>query len=151
DQGLVEAVQGRIVPHQFTQPYLSPPADSWLTVPLSSAPYDLALTVWASVLMLAMTLALGWTSTYTGPARIAAVAVAMTPWWVLLAVYVGQVVPLVAAAVLVSWRLVKADRQVAAGLVLALLALKPNTAILVPFALLVGGRWRLFAAWAGAS
>src|SRR5262245_52305670 len=34
DQGLVEAVQGRIVPHQFTQPYLSPPADSWLTVPL---------------------------------------------------------------------------------------------------------------------
>jgi hypothetical protein len=68
-----------------------------------------------------------------------------------LAVYVGQVVPLVAAAIVVSWRLARQDRDVAAGLVLSLVALKPNTAILVPFVLLAAGRWRIFVTWAAAS
>jgi hypothetical protein len=107
--------------------------------------------VWASVLLLALSLAFGWATSYRGGARIAAVAVAMAPWWVLLAVYVGQVVPLVAAAVLVAWRLARDDRQIAAGLALSVLALKPNTAILVPFVLLATGRWRVFLSWAGAT
>ena len=34
DQGLVRSVQGRLVPNQFTQPFLSPPVDSWLAAPL---------------------------------------------------------------------------------------------------------------------
>jgi len=151
DQGLVRSVQGNLVPKQFTQPFLSPPVDSWLAAPLTALPYDVALAVWASVLMLALVLALGWTTSYTGPARIAAVAVAMTPWWVLLAIYVGQVVPLVAAAVIVAWRLVKQDREIAAGLLLTVLALKPNTALLVPFMLLAAGRWRVFVTCAAAS
>src|SRR5690348_11653632 len=151
DQGLVRSVQGDLVPKQFTQPFLSPPVDSWLAAPLTALPYGIALAVWASVLLLALVLALGWTTTYRGPARIAAVAVAMTPWWVLLAIYVGQVVPLVAAAVIVAWRLVKEDREIAAGLLLAVLALKPNTALLVPFMLLAAGRWRVFVTCAAAS
>jgi arabinofuranan 3-O-arabinosyltransferase len=151
DQGLVRAAQGRLVPNQFTQPFLSPPVDSWLAVPLTALPYSLALGVWASVLLIALVFALGWSSSYQGPARIAAVAVALTPWWVLLAIYVGQIVPLVAAALLVAWRLVKEDREIAAGLVLSVLALKPNTAVLVPFALLAAGRWRTFLACAAAS
>ena len=151
DQGLVRSVQGQLVPNQFTQPFLSPPVDSWLVAPLTALPYGLALAVWASVLLLALVLALGWSSSYRGPARIAAVVVAMTPWWVLLAIYVGQIVPLVAAAVLVAWRLVKEDREIAAGLVLSVLVLKPNTALLVPFALLAAGRWRTFVACAAAS
>lgn len=151
DQGLVRSVQGQLVPNQFTQPFLSPPVDSWLAAPLTPLPYGLALAVWASVLLLALVFALGWSSSYTGPARIAAVAVAITPWWVLLAIYVGQVVPLVAAAVLVAWRLVKMDREIAAGLVLSVLALKPNTALLVPFVLLAAGRWRAFVTFVAAS
>ncbi|HET7467149.1 MAG TPA: glycosyltransferase family 87 protein [Candidatus Dormibacteraeota bacterium] len=151
DQGLIRAVQGQLNPQQFTQPYLSPPADSWLALPLVDLPYALAFAIWASIVVAALALAFGWTSAYRGPARVAAVAVAMTPWWVLLAVYVGQVVPLVAAAVLVTWRLVKSNREIAAGLVLSLLALKPNTAILVPLVLLVTGRWRAFVAWAAGS
>jgi hypothetical protein len=69
---------------------------------------------------------------------------------VLHAVNLGQVVPLVAAGVVVAWRLLREDREIAAGLVLSLIFLKPNTAILVPFALLVGGRLRAFAAWLAA-
>src|SRR6266404_9547683 len=41
-------------------------------------------------------------------------------------------------------------RDIAAGIALALVLLKPNTAILVPIALLVAGRYRAVAAWAGA-
>jgi len=151
DQGLVRSVQGQLVPNQFTQPFLSPPVDSWLAAPLAALPYNVALLVWAAVLLVTLVFALAWTSSYRGPARIAAVAVAITPWWVLLAIYVGQVVPLVAAALLVAWRLIKEDREIAAGLVLSALVLKPNTAVLVPFVVLAAGRWRAFVACAAAS
>jgi hypothetical protein len=45
---------------------------------------------------------------------------------------------------------VRERRDVAAGLALSLLFLKPNTALLVPVVLLVAGRYRVFAAWVGA-
>ncbi|OLB86726.1 MAG: hypothetical protein AUI15_30625 [Actinobacteria bacterium 13_2_20CM_2_66_6] len=151
DQTLVRSTQSELVPNQFTQPFLSPPVDSWLAAPLAALPYGIAFAVWASVLLLALVMALGWSSSYRGPARVAAVAVAITPWWVLLAIYVGQVVPLVAAALLVAWRLVRQDREIAAGLVLSVIVLKPNTAVLVPFVLLAAGRWRTFVACAAAS
>jgi Glycosyltransferase family 87 len=151
DQPLVEAAQRQLVPLQFSQPYLSPPSDALLVSPLTLLPYWLAAALWASVTLLGLAFALGWSTSYRGSARIAAVAAAMAPWWILLSVYVGQVVPLVTAAVLVAWSLARADKDVAAGLVLSLLALKPNTAILVPFALLAAGRWRIFASWTAGS
>ncbi len=148
DQTLVVAAERQLVPSQFTQPFLSPPSDALIVAPLTLLPYWIAVVVWASISLLVLAVALGWSTSYTGWSRIAAVAAAMTPWWVLLAIYVGQIVPLVAAAVLVAWRLARSHRDIAAGLVLALLALKPNTAIVVPFALLAAGRWRISAAWA---
>jgi hypothetical protein len=78
------------------------------------------------------------------------VVAALTPWWVAHAVNVGQVVPLVAAGVVVAWRLLRTDRDIAAGIALSLMYLKPNTAILVPVALLVAGRYRAFASWLAA-
>jgi glycosyl transferase family 87 len=54
------------------------------------------------------------------------------------------VVPLVAAGAAIAWRLLREDRNVAAGLALSLLLLKPNTVFVVPFALLVAGRFRTF-------
>jgi hypothetical protein len=66
------------------------------------------------------------------------------------AVNVGQVVPLVAAGVVIAWRLLRVDRDLAAGIALSLMFLKPNTAILVPFALLIAGRYRAVAAWLAA-
>jgi hypothetical protein len=151
DQEMVRAVQSELTPYQYTQAFLSPPPDALLVLPLTLVPYWVALVVWSAALLAALIFAFGWSSSYTGPARIAAVAMALAPWWVLLAVYVGQVVPIVAAAVVVAWHLARRNHDVAAGLVLSLIALKPNTAILVPFALLAAGRWRIFASWAAAS
>jgi hypothetical protein len=45
---------------------------------------------------------------------------------------------------------VRDDKEIAAGLVLSLIFLKPNTAILVPVALLAARRYRVFAAWLAA-
>jgi hypothetical protein len=65
---------------------------------------------------------------------------------VLHAVNLGQVVPLVAAGVVLAWRLLRDDHEVWAGIALAAIFLKPNTAILVPVVLLVAGRYRAIAA-----
>lgn len=151
DQGLVAAAQTTLVPGERTQPYLSPPPVAWLSVALAALPYGLAFYVWAVVILAAFALALAWSASSPGLARWIAVGGAIAPYWVLKAVRVGQVVPLVAASVVVAWRLVREDRQVAAGLILSLILLKPNTAILVPFALLAAGRYKTFVAWTAAA
>src|SRR3989449_6232759 len=84
-----------------------------------------------------------------GWGRWIAVVGALAPWWVMHAVNVGQVVPLVAAGTVVAWRLTRDRREILAGVALAAILLKPNTAILVPFVLLFAQRYRIFAAWAG--
>jgi hypothetical protein len=150
DQALVAAQQKQLVPNQFSQPFLSPPVDAWLVTPLTLVPYSIAYQVWAVFTFAALALALAWSGVSAGISRWVGVVGALSPWWVMHAVAVGQVVPVVAAATVVAWRLLRDDRQIAAGLLLAVIFLKPNTAILVPFALLVAGRYRAFAAWVAA-
>src|SRR5260370_35544076 len=86
----------------------------------------------------------------TGISRWIAVIGVLSPWWVVRAVSVGQAVPLVAAGVVVAWRLLREKKAIAAGIVLAVIFLKPNTAFLAPFALLAAGRYRAFGAWVAA-
>jgi hypothetical protein len=151
DQGLVTMAQKYLVPSLWTQPYLSPPTVALLVAPLAPLPYDLAFYLWATATLIALIAALFWSTYYRGWARILAVGAAVAPWWVFHSVHVGQVAPLVAASVLVAWRLLREDRDVAAGLVLSLILLKPNTAILAPLALLAARRFRALGAWLGAS
>lgn len=151
DQPAVGLEQVRLVPGGRTQPFLSPPAVAWLVAPLSALPYPAAYTAWAVLTLAAFALALAWAGMSRGVGRWVAVAGALAPWWVMHAVNVGQVGPLVAAAVVVSWRLLRDRHDVAAGLVLAIVLLKPNIAVLVPVALLIAGRQRAFLAWLGAA
>ena len=147
DQPLVAVVQKQLVPSQWTQPFLSPPSVAWLVAPLAPLPYAVATGIWAAFTFLALAVALAWSGVSTGISRWVAVIGALSPWWVVHAVNVGQVVPLVAAGVVVAWTFLRRDRDIAAGVALSLIFLKPNTAILVPFALLIAGRYRTFAAW----
>jgi hypothetical protein len=150
DQHLVAIQQKDLVPGQDAQPFLSPPPVAWLAALVAPLPYWPAYYAWAAFSFIAFALALFWSSRERGLLRWVTAAAALAPWWVVHAVHLGQVVPLVAAAVVLAWRLARERRQVAAGLTLALLFLKPNTALLVPVALLVAGRYRAFAAVAGA-
>jgi hypothetical protein len=147
DQRLITIAQATLVPDQRTQPFLSPPPVAWLAALLVRLPYDLAFVVWSVVTTLAVVLAVVWSSASRGAGRWLAAGLVITPWWFLIANWVGQVVPLVAVGILVAWRLVRDDRDIAAGLVLGLVLLKPNTAFLVPLALLAAGRTRAFLSW----
>jgi Glycosyltransferase family 87 len=147
DQTLVAAEQRRLVPDQLTQPFISPPTVAWLAAALASLPYWWAYYIWAVATFAAFAASLMWSATSHGLERWIAVTAAIAPWWVLYAVHLGQVAPLVAAAAILAWRLARDHRSVAAGLVLSLILLKPNTAFLVPFALLAAARFRIFAVW----
>jgi len=149
DQQLVAHEQRSLVPWDRIQPFLSPPTVAWLAVAFAWLPYPAAYTAWALLSLGALAAALAWAGMSRGTGRWIAVAGALSPWWVTHAVNVGQVVPLIAAGTVVAWRLLRDRHDVAAGLALALILLKPNTAILVAAALLFAGRYRAFAAWAG--
>jgi len=150
DQALVSIEQHNLLPELWSQPFLSPPDVAWLVAPLTLLPYWDAFSVWAVLTFSAFAAGLAWAGMSTGISRWIAVLAALSPWWVLHAVSVGQVVPLVAAGVVVAWRLLREKKDIAAGIVLAVIFLKPNTAFLAPFALLVAGRYRAFGAWLAA-
>jgi len=147
DQALVAAVQRQEVPTEWSQPFLSPPTVAWLVTPLTLFNIWVAFGIWAVFTFVSFGVALAWSGASAGLVRWIAVVAALAPWWVLHAVNLGQVVPLVAAAVVLGWRLLRDDRDVVAGIALSLIFLKPNTAILVPLALLVAGRYRAVASW----
>jgi len=151
EQSLVVAAQKSLAPALATQPFLSPPTVAWLVAPLTALPYDAAYVTWAGLTFVALAGALAWSGESLGVNRWVAVVGALAPWWVMHAVNLGQVVPLVAAGVLVSWRLIREKHDVAAGLFLSVILLKPNLALLVPFALLAAGRQRALAAWLAAA
>ncbi len=144
DQGLVAVEQKQLVPDQIAQPFLSPPPTAWLAALLAPLPYWPSYYLWAAFTLGLFAVSLLWSSSERGSARWVAATAALAPWWVAQAVHVGQVVPLVAVGLLLARRLLRENREVAAGLALALLFLKPNTAFLVPFALLVASRFRAF-------
>ena len=148
DQARVDVQQKLLVPDQTAQPFLSPPTDAWLVAPLTLLPYLTSYWVWAALTLGLYVLALAWSSIGAGLGRWLPVAAAIAPWWLLHGVRVGQVAPLVAAGVVVAWRLLREDRDVAAGLVLSVVLLKPNIAFMVPLVLLVAGRYRAFAGFA---
>lgn len=147
DQRLVAMAQASLVPEQPTQPFLSPPPVAWLASLLAGLPYNLAFVVWSVATTLALAWAVAWSCGSRSIGRWLAAGLVLTPWWVLIADRVGQVVPLVAVGILVAWRMIREDRDVAAGLMLGLVLLKPNTAFLVPVALLAAGRKRTLISW----
>ncbi len=151
DQSLVTSAELSLAPSLVAQPYLSPPPVAWLVSVVALFPYPLAAAIWAALTLTALAGATWWSSGRRGVAGWLGVALAVAPTAVLISVRVGQVVPLVAASVLIAWRLLREDCEMAAGLVLSLVLLKPNTAFLVPIAVLAAGRVRAFATFAVAA
>ena len=151
DESTVAAAQRALDSQVWAQPFLSTPPVAFIVAPLSLLSYPAAYLVWGLLTLAAFAGALAWSSPYGGGARWLAAAAGVVSWWVIHSVHIGQVAPLVAASVVVAWRLLREDRDVAAGLVLAVLLLKPNTAFLVPVALVFTARWRALGAWLAAS
>ncbi|MBW3618195.1 MAG: DUF2029 domain-containing protein [Proteobacteria bacterium] len=120
-------------------PFFYPPAYLLLVAPLGLLPFTAAAAAWVGA---------------TGAAYLAAVrailprapvvALAAAAPAAFFNVYVGQNGLLTAA--LFGGALVLLDRRpIAAGLLIAALAYKPHFGLLIPFLLLLTGRWRVFA------
>jgi hypothetical protein len=82
-------------------------------------------------------------------AKSAVVLAGATTYPVLICVDMGQVALLVGVAAVLAWALLRRGHQVAAGLALSVIFLKPQVAYLVPLALIAWGAWRAAAVSAG--
>jgi len=129
-------------------PIVQPPTTALLTVPFALMPIRIAYAIWL-LLMYGALLASWWVG---APGRRWArigylvALVALVP--VGIGLYAGQLVFVVFAAVLGAWQLLRRDHEVAAGFLLLLILVKPQTALLVPPVLLVTGHRRAIAVWA---
>jgi alpha-1,2-mannosyltransferase len=140
------AVEG-IGPGFYWSPFLNPPPLVWLATPLAAFPFNAALVAWSALILAALVLAWFLAAPGTGVARAAQGALWLGLLPVAFGLGVGQPVALVAAAVAGCWWLAERDRPALAGLALALIAFKPQLAILVPLCLVVAGHARIFGAW----
>jgi Glycosyltransferase family 87 len=136
----------------FLYPPLYPPTLAWFVAPFAALPFPIGYALWN--VLLVVSLLVTWWLTVPPSSRLVrlghlAFAVALPS--VALGLLLGQVVIVVAAAVSISWWMLRRNRPLAAGLVLSLIALKPQLALLVPFALLVAGQRRAFLGWAAGS
>jgi hypothetical protein len=129
-------------------PFASPPPVAWITLPLIGASPEagtvaawsflVAIALAAAAAMAAGPRALGW-------GLLSMAALPATGWEVAL----GNVAGLLPVSVAGAALLLGAGRDIAAGVVLAAVAFKPQLAWLAPLALLAAGRWRAAAALAG--
>jgi hypothetical protein len=132
--------------------FISPPAFAWILTPLTAMPLPAAYLVWTLVSLGALVLAWYLVAPYRGLAKASLLLLALAVWPVMESFYWGQPSLEVLGLVAVAWSLNQRGRPAAGGVALALaVALKPNIIVLVPLALLVSGRFRIFVAFAVAS
>jgi hypothetical protein len=143
-----QALGGAAVLPMF--PVIYPPPLAWLVAPFSLLPFPIAFVLWAT-LMLGLFL---WIWTMIAPGSrlqrwtLLAAAIGTSP--VSFGLLLAHVLIGILAGVTAAWWLLQRRREVLAGLALLVLAIRPQAAILVPFALLVAGYRRAFIVWAAA-
>lgn len=132
--------------------FVSPPPVAWLVAPLTPFGTDAAFWAWDAVSLAALAAACWLCAPWRGLPRLVALLVGFSMYPVLIALQFGQVSVLVGAAVALAWVAIRRGHEVAAGLLLVAVALKPQVGIFVPVALLLAGYRRTFIAWlAGAA
>jgi glycosyl transferase family 87 len=121
---------------------LSLPLLSWLVAPYALLPMPLAYAAWLASLV-AIAVGGWWALAPTGKRwRHLALAAAFLP--LVFGLTLGSAVIIALGAVAAGWWLAKNQRPVEAGLVLALLLVRPQVGVLIPVCLLLAGRHRVF-------
>lgn len=133
--------------------YLHPPPLAWLYIPLTvltpPAGFWTAMVIQCGLLVATWYMiapGAGW-----GLPRLLYLMAAFAWYPVLYELQDGQPVMFVVFAVAACWRLADSGRPWLAGMVLALGVVKPQVALLVAPCLLLGGYWRVAAAWAASA
>ncbi len=132
--------------------FISPPLFAWVLMPYALFPLPVAYLLWTLTSLACFVAAWYLVAPYRGLAKATLLLLGLTVWPVMDSLYWGQPTLEIVGLVALAWWLCKRDRQVAAGVALALaIGLKPNIVLLVPAALLVAGRYRLVVACVVAS
>jgi hypothetical protein len=127
--------------------FANPPPAAWVMLPFTLLPFGVALALW-TVLSVALLVAVS--QAYAEPERWSKAVFTMSalgflPTFVM--VESAPLSPVVFGAAAACALLLRRGREVAAGLVLSLIIVKPNIALLVPVAILAAGHLRAFVAW----
>ena len=128
----------------------NPPPLAWVIAPLTVLPFGPAYAIWSLVGLASVVVAWAIAAPFRGLGRLALLLTAVAIWPVHYSLIFGQPTPEVIALAAAAWWLLERDRVALAGIALAVATgLKPQDVILVPLALLLAGRARLFVWWAG--
>jgi alpha-1,2-mannosyltransferase len=141
-QAQLDAMGSRITIAELAR-YISPPPLAWLALPFTALPYEVAYWLWSALLVAALGLTWWLAAPGAGRARVILLAAAVGWLPVIYGLQLGQPGLFVAVGVAASYALLN-RRPFLAGVALGALALKPQLAFLVPFALLVAGHRRAF-------
>jgi Glycosyltransferase family 87 len=130
--------------------YVNPPLLAWIVAPLTALPEPAAFALWTLIGLAAFVFAWAVASPFEGLARITLLLVGLALWPVEESLHFGQPTPLLIALVAIAWQQTRQDRPVVAGALIAIaVMLKPQDVVLVPVALLVSGRMRVFVSFLG--
>ncbi|HYL07131.1 MAG TPA: glycosyltransferase family 87 protein, partial [Candidatus Udaeobacter sp.] len=138
--------------HIYQTTWIQSPVAAWLFAPLTSLSLSQAFDLWAPLMFLMLGLTWWLLSLGSVADRIGQLTALVALWGVGIGMSSGQLVFLVGACIAIAWWLLRKGRQGWAGMVLAFaIAVKPQSAMLVPPALLLAGYRRAFVTWAACS
>lgn len=149
DLDLQRQVARALVGRAYENPFVSPPLMAWLAVPFTFLPRQPAYALWVAGLAGALVVACLIAAPGSRWWSLSWLALGLGLFPVAFGILIGAVSTLGVIGVVVAWRLLRAGRPLAGGLVLSLLILKPQLVFLVPFTLLVAGHGRFFLGWIG--
>src|SRR5579871_3451011 len=132
-------------------PVFSPPPALWIVAPLALLPQTVAEYVWGAVLAGAIAGAYAAIAPRGGGNRYNYALAVLGLYTIAFTVYIGQITAFVVLGVALACWLLHRGSDVAAGVALTLGLVKPQLIVLIPLALLVGGRPRAFASFVAAS
>jgi hypothetical protein len=144
-QEALDALGSRIQIAELAR-YISPPPVAWLAVPLTLLPFPAAYAIWSALLLAALAWTWHLAAPGTGRLRLVHLAAALAWLPVIYGLQLGQPELFVALGVAGCYALLRTERPVWAGIALGALVLKPQLAVLMPAALLIGGRYKAFGA-----
>jgi hypothetical protein len=134
----------------FWTPMVSPPPAAWLAAPLNRLPLEVAGGLWLGLLGIGLVTTALLAAPPEPLARLRYVSMLLLTWTTVIALISGNLVVLIGLAIIVAWRLLEAGHDVAAGLVLAVAAVKPQVVFVIPLLLLVVGCWQAVVTWTAA-